>query len=221
MLSTRNLAGLPKPDILCRRLQSLAMLDSILEEAWDYRYYSFNAKWSPTEKMGSMRDGSGNDLFAVFNAAGCFLRGFDHESAMSPWREKPNKIWPGVLESVPVEFESSLNEPAFHMEDTSFCIWYISSGSAWSHGSISYPVSEEDPDGSEWMLSALDGLPETYQSFAKEYFELDVPIAAISRVFAHEPLSTELLQEFPSSRQLQDVIVDAEEIGYPIKQQLL
>jgi hypothetical protein len=36
-------------------------------------------------------------------------------------------------------------------------------------------------------------------------------------VFAHEPLSDELLQAFPSSRNVQDVIADAEEIGYPIK----
>jgi len=67
------------------------------------------------------------------------------------------------------------------------------------------------------MLSALDGNPETYQLFVREYFELEVKLGAISRVFEHEPLSVELLQAFPCSRNFQDVIADAEEIGYPIK----
>ncbi|OAI16623.1 hypothetical protein A1359_07200 [Methylomonas lenta] len=217
MISTRDLENLPKPDALRSLLQALALLDAILEEEWQYRYYSFNSKWSATEQMGSMRNGSGDDFFAIFDSAGCFLRGFAHESAMTPWRETPPTIWPGVLEEVPPQFENSLKEPAFHMEDTTFCIWSLASDSAWSRGSIEFPANEDDPDGSLWMLSALDGNPTTYQLFAKEYFELDVGLDAITRVFAQEPLSVELLQAFPSSRNLQDVIADAEEIGYPIK----
>ncbi|HPT51199.1 MAG TPA: hypothetical protein PKZ22_13575 [Accumulibacter sp.] len=217
MISTRNLTSLPKPDALRRLLQALALLDAILEEEWQYRYYSFNAKWSPTEQMGSMRNGSGDDFFAVFDSSGCFLRGFSHESPMTPWRETPPTIWPGVLDAVPPRFERSLKEPAFHMEDTTFCIWCLAGNSAWSCGPIEFPANEEDPDGSLWMLSALDGNPETYQLFVREYFELEVKLGAISRVFEHEPLSVELLQAFPCSRNFQDVIADAEEIGYPIK----
>lgn len=216
MISTRHLAGLPQPDALRRILQALAMLDAILEEEWEYRYYSYNAKWSDTEEMASMRNGSGDDFFAVFDTAGCFLRGFDHESAMTPWRKTPPGIWPGVLDEVPPQFKSSLEEPAFHMEDTTFCIWRLAGESTWSRSTIDFPPGDDDPDGSLWMLSALDGNPETYQSYADEYFELDVELNAIARVFAHEPLSAELLRAFPSSRTMQDLISDAAEIGYPV-----
>ncbi|MEF9926545.1 MAG: hypothetical protein RR804_01820, partial [Massilia sp.] len=115
---------LPAPNKLKRIMQSLAMLDAILEEDWEYRYFSFDARWSPATQMGSMRNGQGDDLFAVFDPAGCFIRGFDHESPMSPWTSHPAKIWPGVLEHVPPQFSSSLMEPAFHMDDTTFCIWF-------------------------------------------------------------------------------------------------
>jgi hypothetical protein len=219
MISTRHLTNLPPPDALRRLLQALALLDAILEEEWDNRYYSFDSKWSATEQMGSMRNGSGDDFFALFSTNGCFLRGFDHGSAMSPWREKPSKIWPGVLTGVPPQFNNALNEPAFHMEDTTFCIWCLARTAAWHHGSIDFPDGE-DPDGSQWLLSPLDGSPETYQTFAEEYFELDVPLDAIARVFAHEPLSAALLQAFPSSRDLQSVIKDAVEIDYPICSEL-
>lgn len=217
MISTRDLHNLPQPNTLRRLLQGLALLDAILEEEWQYRYYSFNSKWSATAQMGSMRNGCGDDFFAVFDASGCFLRGFDHASAMTPSRKEPAFIWPGVLEDVPVQFANSLDEPAFHMEDTTFCIWCMAGDSAWSRGSIEFPPGEDDPDGSRWMLSELDGNPQTYRLFAEVYFELDVELDAISRVFAHEALSLELFQAFPSARSYQDVLAEAEEIGYPIK----
>ncbi|PWF54682.1 hypothetical protein C7C56_005370 [Massilia glaciei] len=197
-------------------MQALAMLDAILEEEWQYRYYSFNANWGENAQMGSMRNGSGDDFFTLFDDAGCFLKGFDHESTMSPYRETPLRTWPGVLDDVPVQFESALKEPAFSMQNTTFCIWRRAGDFTWSHGDIDYPEGEDDPDGSLWMLSALDGGPETYQSFAEDYHELEVEAGAVARVFAHEPLSAELLAAFPTSRSLRDVVLDAREIGYPV-----
>ncbi len=74
------------------------------------------------------------------------------------------------------------------------------------------------------MLSILDGKPEVYQAFAKEYFELDLSINLITRIYSHEPLSQELFNAFPSSRNIkrnfQDVINDAKEIGYPLSKTL-
>src|SRR5262245_14588494 len=111
-ISTRNLKMLPDVDRLRALLQSVAMLDAILCPEWEYRYYSFNCRWAKREQMGSMRDGCGDSYFALFNPSGCFLKGFAHESTMSPYRRKMNAIWPGVLETVPSTFKAALNEPA-------------------------------------------------------------------------------------------------------------
>lgn len=215
MKQTMNFASLAGVEELRRLMQALALLDAILVDEWELRYYSFNGGWSDTEQMGSVRNGCGDDLFAVFDDAGCFLRGSDHEALMSPWARQPQGVWPGVLEGVPREFSNSLNEPAFHMEDTTFCIWRHSQDPTWSHGPIRFPEGE-DPDGSEWMLALLDGRPESYQAYAMEYLELEVPLGAINRVFGHEPLSLDLLRAFPTSRSLSDVMMDAQEIGYPL-----
>jgi hypothetical protein len=215
MISTRRLTHLPDCADLQRLLQAMAMLDAILEEEWDMRYYSFNAKWGAGEQMGSMRNGSGDDFFALFNVAGCFLRGFDHESVMSPWASENRAVWPGVLDSVPEEFSAAIKEPAFHMQDTTFCIWRRNGEPAWSRGQIDFPDAD-DPDGSEAMLSDLDGLPETYQAFASEYYEIDLPLGAVARIYAHEPLTEGLLREFPTTRSIEDLRSDAEEIGYPV-----
>lgn len=196
-------------------MQALAMLDAIVEEEWADRYFSFNAHWAPGMQMGSMRNGQGDDLFAVFDAAGCFVRGFDHESAMSPWRHTPPTIWPGVLDQVPAQFKSSVEEPAFHNGDTTFCLWCQADDSTWRTGTIDHPP-EEDPDGSAWMLWYYQDEPEAYSEFARHYFEIDLPVGLITRVYRHEPLSPALLQEFGTQRSYQEVAIDAAEIGYPV-----
>ncbi|MBO6551131.1 MAG: hypothetical protein JJ964_16135, partial [Rhizobiales bacterium] len=62
-ISTLDLSKLPSPLQLKRLLQSLALLDAIMSPEWEYRYYSFDAQWSPSETMGSMRNGSGDEFF--------------------------------------------------------------------------------------------------------------------------------------------------------------
>src|SRR5215216_4423547 len=90
------------PDIatlrnLCR---SLAVLEAILSPDWESRYHSFDAAWSPEEEMASMRNGSGDEYSIVFSPAGAYVRGFDHESSMSPYAHEDHELWPGVLDSV-------------------------------------------------------------------------------------------------------------------------
>lgn len=205
---------LPTPDTLKRTMQSLAMLDAILEEEWEYRYFSFDTGWSPDTQMGSMRNGQGDDLFAVFSPAGCFIRGVDHGSAMSPWASDPAKIWPGVLEHIPHQFSSSLTEPAFHMDDTTFCVWFSTDVQTWCQGEIAYPLAN-DPDGSSWMLSYYKGGPQTYLDFAQHYYEVDISVEAVARIYKHDPLSPALIEALGSQRPFDRLVAEAATIGYP------
>lgn len=216
MISTRDLSELPDIDALRRLMQSMAVLDAILSPEWEFRYFSFNSKWSPGEQMGSMRDGQGDDLFAHFTEAGCFLKGFDHESLMSPYRKRPLRVWPGVLDSAPKAFVESLTQPAFSMEDTTFCVWRLKADPAWSCGEIEFPKGR-DPDGSGWLLSYYDGRPATYRKHAAGYFGTDVPLRIIRAVYAHEPLTQEMVDELNPKVALRMLADDLTEIGYPAK----
>jgi hypothetical protein len=213
-ISTRNLKMLPDVDRLRLLLQSLAMLDAILSPEWEYRYYSFNARWSKREQMGSMRDGCGDGFFTLFNAAGCFLKGFAHESAMSPYGRRPKRVWPGVLDSVPPAFAAALKEPAFSMEDTTFCVWRLSADETWQRGRIEFPPGA-DPDGSQALLSILDGEPKTYQAWAEDYYEQRVSLAAVKQIYAHEPLTDELVERLNAEITVKELAADIQEIGYP------
>ena len=191
------------------------MLDAILMREWDYRYYSFNSKWAAKEQMASMRNGQGDGWYCVFGHQGTLLKGFDHESEMSPLSMEIPKVWPGVLDAVPEAFKPFATEPAFSMEDTTFCIWRGIGDTQWSIGEVSFP-SADDPDGSEWMLSILEGDPRSYKAWAEDYYECPVSLPAVQRIYGHTPLTQELVQELNKTAELESLLADATEIDYPV-----
>ena len=215
MISTRDLSLLPDVDGLRSTLQSMAMLDAVLCPEWQFRYYSFNAAWSPGEQMGSMQNGSGDDFIAHFGPAGCWLKGFAHEYPMTPYRENPKRVWPGVLDAVPDEFAACLREPAFSVQDVTFCTWRHYSDRSWQIGRIEFPAGHPDPDGSEFLLSDLDGRPETYQAWAINYYEREVSLAAVEHVYRHRPLTPEIVVQLNPELSLAELVADMNEIGYP------
>lgn len=182
---------------------------------WEDRYYSFNSQWSKNEQMGSMRNGSGDEFFALFNKAGCFLKGFAHAYPMTPYRTNPPEIWPGILDKVPDEFASGLNEPAFSMDEVTFCIWKQYSDKKWQIGPIDFPEGD-DPDGSEYLMSIMDGNPETYREFAEDYYEESIPLKSIRQIYDFEPLTKKLVNSLNEAVSLKELSDDIAEIGYPV-----
>lgn len=217
MISTRNLSELPDIPTLKKLTQSLAMLDAIMQPDWQYRYYSFNSQWDTGEQMASMSNGSGDEWYCLFTSEWAALKGFDHESEMSPWGNDDQTVWKGVLDDVPQAFARFLSEPAFSMQDTTFCIWRSIDDSNWQVGKIDFPGdAADDPDGSAGLLFILDGNADTYKQFAEEYYERPVSIQAVQKIYAHEPLTAQLLKELNPQIELETILADAVQIGYPV-----
>jgi hypothetical protein len=216
-ISTRDLSGLGSLAAVERVARSIAVLDAILSPEWDYRFFSFNADWdsSKKERMASMRDGSGDEYFAVFSPAGAILKGFAHDCPMSPWAAPENKIWPGVLDEVPTAFAGFLSEPAFSIADTTFCIWRTADQSAWNCGRIQFPEGE-DPDGSENLLRMLDTDPSTYHEFAERYYERSVNLEAVRQIYQHAILTRDLARQLNHELSWDALRKDVLEIGYPM-----
>jgi hypothetical protein len=216
MISTRDLTQLPGIDDLRALWQSLAMLDAILSPDSDYRYYAFNRHWGAEPAMGSMRDGEGDHLFALFTSDGCILKGYAHEAQMAPDSLDRAAVWPGIFESVPAIFRDFLAESAVAISRTTFCVWRLYGDTAWRRGDIEFPFDpNDDPDGSADLLGVFDGDPETYQSFAEYYYEQPVSPAAIIAIYRHQPLTSALVAELNPATTLEDLRSDIDEIGYP------
>ena len=208
-ISTENLQDLPDVRVLKRVLQSLAMLDAILEPTWSYRYYSFDAQWGTNEMMGSMRNGQGDDFFVLFNANGAFVKGFVHDAPI---------ITQGISSEayyrrVPREFDGCITEPAFSPKNVTFCLWRLNEQSSWSHSEV--PLLGPDSDGSAYMLSILDGAPESYHSWAVAYYERDISIEAVTAIYRHRPLTDDLIRVLNPEQRAAALADDIAKIGYP------
>jgi hypothetical protein len=214
MVTKKRLDTIPDVESLKKLCQSLATLDAIISPEWDYRYYLFNSKWAEGEMMASMRNGSGDEYFIYFDSHGAIMKGFAHESSMSPWSNDAVQVWPGVLDQVPDEFGSFLTEPAFSMEATTFCIWRRNEDPSWQTGQIEYP-EEDDPDGSEDLLFILDGDPDTYREFAEQYYERSIAANIVNAIYAQEPLTSDMIERLNPEATLEALSSDLEEIAYP------
>ncbi|MBT2545812.1 hypothetical protein J7E99_35365 [Streptomyces sp. ISL-44] len=208
------------PDIatlrnLCR---SMATLDAILQPGAPYlRHHRFDAHWSATQELASVDNGGGDAYSVVFSAAGAYIRGFDHESPMSPYAGDGTP-WPGVVDTVPEVFRSCVEEPAFQLEGIAHitvCLWRENTDGQWRTGEVDFEGGRLVPDGSDWLFRRLvDGTPEKYQAWAQRYYRTPVDLDAVIDVYELRPLTPELvlaLNPAVTLEQLGDTIAS---IGY-------
>jgi len=214
-ISTQNPTSIPSINDLKMLLKSLAVLDAIVSPEWDYRYYSYNSHWGKNEQMGSMRNGCGDEYFVLFNQHGCFIKGFAHDSAMSSWCTDEQKPREGLLEGLPKEFKKAAEEPAFSMDNISFCLWRTFQDTEWQIGKFEFE-DDEDPDGSEFLLELFDRKPSSYQEFANDYYELKLGLPMIENIYKHRPITVECAKNLNSEVDFDLLSKDLIEIGYPI-----
>ncbi|MEU7781302.1 hypothetical protein [Micromonospora parva] len=91
-------AKLPDIDRLRQRCKALAVLERIIDGGDPY--YAYTSTWG-TDEAALMSNGSGDEWAVVFTPDGAFIRLFDHESAMSPYRHPDHELWPGLVDGVP------------------------------------------------------------------------------------------------------------------------
>jgi hypothetical protein len=50
------------------------------------------------------------------------------------------------------------------------------------------------PDGSEQMLKTLNGDPPAYKEFARDYYEVEIPLDAVEHIYANLPFTKGVVQ---------------------------
>jgi hypothetical protein len=209
--------ALPDVATLRRRCRALAMLDAILSPDEEDRYYGYNTSWGPDSEIAEMSNGSGDEFHIVFGPAGVFVRGFDHESVMSPARND-EELWPGLADDVPAAFTALLDEPAFSWGAQFYatvCVWRETGDDRWHTGDIDYPPGT-DPDGADHLFAILlDDTPASYRRFAEDYYEVVVDPDVVNDVYALTPLTDVLVKRLNPGLAVRRLRADIEAIGYP------
>lgn len=178
------------PDIepLRDHLQRLAAVNAVFAAEMGEPSFGFMPRWRNHQQVAMYIDGSGDELYVHFLQRGCFVKGFAHESQMTPYRRPDHSIWSGVLDDVPQEFHCSLNEPAFSPEATTFAIWRLASDTKWSTGKVVFPA-DDYKDGSMELLHPVTFGASEFTEWLAENYETDVNSDIIESVFHGQPLS--------------------------------
>ena len=210
-ITLETLHLLPELERLRELCKALAILDAMIEPEWQLRYFSFDSKWDEGEEMASMRDGCGSDHHCLFINDGAILKGFDVDSEFAEDVVEVGAPPIGVFENVPSEFDSFLVEPAFAIEQSTYCIWRRRSDLRWCSG---VPEDEHDRHAPLGLLHMLQDDPSVYQRWAEEYYGREFPIEPIAAAYRMEPISESTLKRLNPNLTLGELEADIEEIGY-------
>lgn len=208
------MTSLPAIPELLKRTKALAALELILSPEWEYRYYAFNAAWSPCEKMASMRDGCGDEWWLVFHSDGwAALKGLAHESEV--WSKGRDKLSAALQAVLPPDLAGFAGEPAFRWDSTSFAYFWLPSNQQWQRGNDFTAFSALDA-GEDGLLRHLCGTPADYAAFAEDYHEGSVSVDAVREVFRHAPMTDGLVSSLNPYITLKEVADELyTEISYP------
>jgi hypothetical protein len=191
-------ATLGAPADLERVCKGLAVLDAMMSADWESRYYSFNQAWNVNarQRMASMRNGSGDQWFIVFEPGGVFFKAL--------WHEHPREDVAQIYAGLPAKLSPQLEEPALEIEHLTFGGWH--DGTSWTLRGNAEALGDE--------IAILTGDPDAYRAYAADYFEADLPRDAIAQVLAGKKLDAKLVGRITSDRTLADLKDDLAEIGY-------
>jgi hypothetical protein len=171
-----------------------------------------------------MSNGSGDEWSVVFTASGAFIRVFDHESAMTPFRDPDRELWPGLLDGMPLVLGPQVREPAFGDGEGNLIatavLWRTVGDERWHAGKgIVFPPSrgsyDTDPDGSDMLKILLDDIVDRYVEHVRDCYEIEADRSAVLHIVAHRPLTDTVVQALNPGAALAQLRNDIAMIGYP------
>jgi hypothetical protein len=207
MISTKDYSLLPDRKSLEAICKAISVLDAIISQEWQYRYYSYNSKWDTNERCLQMRNGSGEEMHILFREDGCVINGFAHEYD----QQDKTKLTNGL----PTIFSDFIFGEPVNSIGTTFCLWTTELKN-WQLGQL-----ENVEDNSEEMLNIFDGQAQTYVDWATDYFEESykesgIPLDAVTKIYEGQILTRKMVlsvvDELEDWEQLKKDLI---EINYP------
>lgn len=216
-------------DALRKRMRILAALDIIFSEEEWLRVHRYEAELQPDVAWGSVNNGAGDHLHILFADSGTLIKGFDHESPLSPHAREDGEIYPGMYDDVPETLMAVLrhHQEALDLEDVTFCLWQEGNDLQWKAGSwIQLAMAEEDEadtrGGAGFLLGYMEKNPEEYVDWAKAYYDLqELSLEAVAKVYEEESVSASLIKQLCPQRDVAAALDELKQRGYVFERPLI
>ena len=209
MISTKNLSCMQDVPGLQKLCRSIAALELIMAEEFYLRYYSYNLNWSKNEEVFEMNDGRGRYMLILFHPYGSVVSGIDGE--FYDFEKNYPKI-ENLTNGLPDIFHEFMYEEPVKSLKSTFCIWSVD-GITWQKSDV---VDFDSEDGSEEMLSILDGNPMSYVDFCEWYYEKEVPIDIVEDIYNGKEITLNMIRRLNSDREdIGNIRAELCEMRYP------
>lgn len=213
-------------DALRKRMRILAALDIIFSEGEWLRTHHYENELQPGVAWGNINNGAGDHLHVLFTNSGTLIKGFDHESPLSPHAREDGEIYPGMYDEVPETLMAVLRdqEETLDLEDVTFCLWQEGNDLSWKVGNwIQRALAEEDEadarGGAEFLLGYLNKNSEDYVDWAKGYYDLpDLPLEAVAEIYEEKPVTASLIKQLCPERDVAAALDELQQRGYAVEQ---
>ncbi|MEV6685083.1 hypothetical protein AB0N28_07050 [Streptomyces sp. NPDC051130] len=215
-MSVHTLATLlPDPAVLLARCRALALLDTIL--AADAPTYSFFSEWREGVDLARMDNGSGDQYAIVFDPAGVFLYGFDHESDATPWRDRART---GPVSSLVCRRRSRTTRRRRNSSSAGSSTRRCACGvrrppQPGSTAQSSSPTTRRtEPTGCSAYSPTAP--PDAYVSFAEDYLERSIDPDAVTAILTRAPINRQTVTSLSSTADFEAVAVQARVLGFAV-----
>ncbi len=200
-------------------LASQAILDIILNEEenrW-LRLTNFYKNFFDGVDMVKIDNGAGDHVYFLFSDEGAIIKGFDHESILSPYANDAEEIAKGIYDSVPTELIKLLDE-SIEIHDVTFCIWKSRNDLTWNKGKVVVPEDYDDGDDGEYfLLGYIFEDADSWLEWAKAYYEEAgerIQIDYVKKIYEHQTVTKEIVEMINPGRNFDLVDRELKEIGY-------
>lgn len=188
-------------ETLDKRSRVLALMDAILIDEWELRYFSYNARWDQAlgESMASYRNGEGEEYFILF----CKNR----NSLIGTFSDATDYcIGDSYIENVPEGFSSFLTEPAFNVVQSNFLFWKVNQNTAMKYFGNRTSFIESR------CFSCLIDFPNGYLNHIENYCEIKIDISLFEAIQEEMEFSEELIIQINPAANLKRLEEDFSEI---------
>ncbi|ASS40212.1 hypothetical protein [Fusobacterium sp. oral taxon 203] len=208
MITSQNLSDLPDIQKLKQICKSISALEIIMEQEWEMRYYSYNPSWDIDEEVFEMKSGCEEEMLILFNKHGSVISGINNETF--DWEADIPKI-ENLTKGLPEQFYDFIYNEPIKTRKSTFCIWRTIADSEWQTGET------VEPDGSEDILYLLDGDPKKYVEFCEDYYEKEIPLDIVEKIYQGELISLDMILKLNDELEDEDIETiknELEEIKY-------
>ena len=203
-------------------LKKQAILDIIITPEHDAWRRLVSYEYDKTKRCDRFHisNDSGDHLYVLMSPEGAIIKGFDHESCLSPYQNDEEPTVESIYANVPAELLALLDEET-EKNDVTFCIWQKPGEVHWHQNSIELPDYCFDSDrtqpedgGQAFLMSYIFAGADEWYEWASIYYELrEEAWDAAARLYETGEITRSMMEDLNPERDYDTIIDECEVSG--------